>query len=153
MKTIFGVKKGFFLCQYFSFWISESKTVFKVFFGRLFISLHHSQSQEMPSNNKGRFFSGWKYISLWSSKEKRTVMALARRRETLSPRTAPAGWRTAFWQGQGCPPAHPLASSSSGISVFIWCIIFIYESSVCGLVWLAAAGADLPAQKVHDLSI
>ena len=102
---------------------------------QMFICLHHSQSQEMAYNSEGRFFSGWKYISLWRLQEKRTVTALARR-ETLSPRTAPAGGRTACWQGPGFPPTCPPASSSSGSSVFIWCIFFRCKSSFSRLVWL-----------------
>ena len=150
---------NFFVCQYFSFWMPFQNAIFFMGFmvyiiqRQLFISLHQSQSQELPSNREGRFFSSRKYISLWRSKEKRTVTALARRGETLSPRTAPAGARTPCLRGPGCPPARPPASSSTGSSVFTWCIFFRYKYSVCGLVWLAAAGAAAAARKVHDLSI
>ena len=85
------------LCHYFFNLdaISESKIVFRgfmVYIQRgLKIYLHHSQSQELPSNSEGRFFSGWKYISLWRSKEKWSMTALSGRGKTLSPRTVPAG--------------------------------------------------------------
>ena len=121
--------------------ISESKMVFRGFMVYIiqrqhFICLHHSQLQEMPSNGEGSFCSGRKNISLWRSEEKRTVTALARRGETLPPRTAPAGGRTACWRGPGCPPAQPPASSRRGSSVFIWCIF--NRPGVAGAVLLTA---------------
>ena len=81
------------------------------------------------------------------------MTALARRGETPPTRTAPAGWRTPCWQGPGCPFANPPASSSWGGIEFMLCNFFLYKSSVCGLVWLAAATAAAAAQKLHDLSI
>ena len=98
--------------------ISESIIVFRGFMvdiiqRRLFICLHHSQSQEISSNGEGSFCSGLKNISLCRSEEKTTVMALARRGETLPPRTAPAGGRTACWRGPGCPPACPPAAAAA----------------------------------------
>ena len=118
----------------------------------LFICLHHSQftRNALQCDGKDTFYYGQRNIFLGKSKEKRTVTALARRGETPPTRTAPAGWRTPCWQGPGCPFANPPASGSWWRIAFILCIFFTYISSVCGLVWLAAAAA---AQKLHDLSI
>ena len=104
--------------------ISESKIVYNGFMvyiieRRLFICLHNSQSPVMPYNSEDSFCRGRKNISLSRSEEKRTVTALAKRGETLPPCTAPAGGKTAYWQGPGCPPARPPPSSSSRSSVFI----------------------------------
>ena len=78
---------------------------------RFLICLHTSQftRNAIQYNGKGSFCYGQRNIFLGSSKEKRTVTALARRGETPPTRTSPPGWRTPCWQG---PFSNPPASSS-----------------------------------------
>ena len=142
IKTILGKNYDFFLCaNIFPFWcLFRIQNVFftgllvNIIQRHFLICLHHSQSQELPSNSKGRLSIGRKYVSLWRSEEKRTVTALARRGETLLPCTASSGGRTACWQGPGCSPACPLASSSSGSSVFTQCF-FSPDTNVLSALW------------------
>ena len=160
MKTIFWVKKWSF-CVVIFFFILNATTESNIIFRglavsriqrRLLICLHTSQftRNALQYNGKGSFCYGHRNIFLGSSQEKRTVTALARRGETPPTRTALSGWRTPCWQG---PFANPPASSSWWSIAFILCIFFRYNSSVCGLVWLAAATAATAAWKLHDLSI
>ena len=152
MKTIFRVKKWSFFAVNISHSISflgvNRYPEYKDDFSFVYIPVN---SQEIPSNTMARAASATpEEYFLGSSQEKRTVTALARRGETPPTHTGPAGWRTPSWQCPGCPFANPPASSSWWSIAFILRIFFRCKSSVCGLVWLAAAAA---AQKLHDLSI
>ena len=145
----------FFLGQYFFILdaIAESNIIFRgLVVSRiqrlLLLCLHHSRFTRnvLQCNGKGSFFYSQRNIFLESSKEKRTVTALARRGETPLTRTAPSGWKTPCWQG---PFANPPASSSWWSIAFIF--MYLFQIQIFCL-WFGLAGSSHSSHSCSETS-
>ena len=119
--------------------ILESKLAFKGFMvyriqKRLFICLHHSQSQIIPSNAiaKAASAAAWRLFP-WGGPRRRGLWRPWPGEEP--PCTAPAGWGTACWPGPGCPPILPVQQPSAAVAaVFLSDVSFSY-TNLLSAVW------------------